>query len=101
MATQTPEKKVSGRSYARPLTLKDKSKGNKRISMWINEDLLEKLKEDTAKTGVPYSEVVRQLAVQFMEQPTSKRRAAIRNIHDGRDIFDESTKVHFEIALAA
>lgn len=89
------------RPYAQPLTLHGKGKGSKRISMWINEDLLEQLKKDSQVTGIPYSEVVRQLAVKFMEQPASKRRAAIRNIYDGRDIFDQGTKVHFEIAPAA
>lgn len=100
MATQAPEKK-NRRRYAQPLTLKDRDKGNKRISMWMNEELHEKLNKDAEITGVPYSEVMRQLAVKFMEQPVSKRRAAIRNIHKGRDIFDENTKVHFELTPAA
>lgn len=98
--TTTLEKPAAPRqTQAQPLTLR--GGGSKRISMWIDPDVLTQLKKDAEATGVAYSEVIRQLVEQFLAQPTAKRRAALRNTHKGQSVFDADAKVHFQIGLAA
>lgn len=86
MATETLSQRPR-KPHVPSLTIVGKK--GKRISMWLPEDLRATLKTDAAETGVPYSEIIRQVTESFLQIEEEKRRSIISRVHEGRNFTDE------------